>query len=1283
MARERNMLMGVLAVAAGKIAPAKLTEWSQADGDLGERLVASGILTVEERDTFDGMIAEALQTLDQGGAKTLQSFDPETDADATVVTPGGPADTRDTAATVVTDTNFRTGAGGWRTEASASVVPAVGEHPGRYEELRVFGAGGMGQILLVHDTHLGRDVALKTLLPDKFGIATRGGAPTAQLLTVPIIARFLQEARITGQLEHPSIVPVYELGYRADGTLYYTMKFVRGRTLADALEEAKTLADRLALLNHFLDICFAIAYAHSRGVIHRDIKPLNIMIGEFGETVMLDWGIAKLRGQEDIHAKGLSEGVRALRLGDAEATAKTMHGQTIGSPFYMPPEQAAGHTNEIDERSDVYSLGSVLYHILAGTPPYWGNTARQFLEKVAEFPPKPVRELCPEAPPELVAVCERAMARESAGRYQNAKELAGEIQRFIAGGLVGAYQYSFGDLLKRFVKRHAKMIATIAAALVALFAVGVYSYIRVTQERDFALAQEKIAQEQRAIAVEQERIAVSERDRAENELYFANVALAQRAIEEQRMGQARELLAAAPAPYRAWEWGHLQALANADAMTLKAGGRHAHFLPGGTHLLTGSAAGTVAVHDLRTGETARTLADRAGFSYALAAGGGLAALYGEDGLAVVDAATGAEKFRHRDEAAFQGQRHVALSPDGVHVAALNADRAARVWRVDGGEELLKVPVRQAQGFSLTFAPAAPLLLITQSEFGDNGWVRSFTVYRLPDGGVAGRGELRDPLSAHAAAFSPDGGLLALGTDRGLQLWDVPGWRMLQEYPASFQHPGTIAFNADGSRLAAGTLDGHVLLVDTATRDAERVDSAHQDTVRAVAFAHGGRLLVTGSFDRTAKLWSVPGLLPQDTLRGHDRSLMGLACAPDAPLLATAGFDGVTKLWRLDQDFAYARPGLVALNLGHGRAAGAMGNDAAVWDTRTGERLHTLAGHTNRILALALSPNGARVATAAHEDGADRVRLWDAASGAQTGAAALGTNTTALAFLDGDRVLAARAGRAVRLHDAATGEALRSIEGVEAFGVAEDGSHFAVAVADPETRGRLIVSIHTADAEDAVAAFPVETVNSVALHFAPGAARLYAGVEVRDAQDRSAGRIHVWDLAAGAEGTPLDGHKAQVTAVVESPDGRLLASGDRLNGITIWDRAAGAPLRALEGHASAINALAFSPDGARLASASQDLTFRLWETDTGRDVLTLQNAAAQARGQQVAPGRVAFSPDAARLVTLTEPEALPPVLLPAFPWDGPLAAEGVADTLEDRIEAHKRAAAGLAALLPGS
>lgn len=331
----------------------------------------------------------------------------------------------------------------------SQIVPAVAEHKGRYETIRDFAKGGMGQITLVHDTHLGRDVALKQLLQRNIIPETRPGAPTTAILTIPIIARFLQEARVTGQLEHPSIVPVYELGYRADGSLYYTMKLVRGRSMHDVLKDAKDIRDRLQLLTHFLDLCQAISYAHSRGVIHRDLKPMNIMIGEFGETVVIDWGIAKVKGEDDIHAKGLQETFHAMRVSSTEATAKTMYGQTIGSPYFMPAEQAMGRTDLIDERSDVYSLGAVLYTILTGQMPYAGNNVREFMGKVGQVEPRPVRELEPLAPPELAAIVRKAMALVPENRYQSAKELTDEVQRFLSGGNVSAYDYSLMETAKR------------------------------------------------------------------------------------------------------------------------------------------------------------------------------------------------------------------------------------------------------------------------------------------------------------------------------------------------------------------------------------------------------------------------------------------------------------------------------------------------------------------------------------------------------------------------------------------------------------------------------------------------------------------------------------------------------------------------------------------------------------------------------------------------------------------------------------------------------------------
>ena len=191
-------------------------------------------------------------------------------------------------------------------------------------------------MLAVFDEHIGRDVALKELLRND---------------TNRVAMRFLREARVTGQLEHPNIVPVYEIGRRPDGALYYTMKLVKGLTLAAALKKCRSLSDRLALLPHFHDLCNAVAYAHHRGVIHRDLKPENVMVGEFGETVVLDWGVAKVRGTADLPAEG----------GEGMDSGGTLAGTVLGTPAYMSPEQAGGEVENIDERSDVWGLGAVLF----------------------------------------------------------------------------------------------------------------------------------------------------------------------------------------------------------------------------------------------------------------------------------------------------------------------------------------------------------------------------------------------------------------------------------------------------------------------------------------------------------------------------------------------------------------------------------------------------------------------------------------------------------------------------------------------------------------------------------------------------------------------------------------------------------------------------------------------------------------------------------------------------------------------------------------------------------
>jgi serine/threonine-protein kinase len=330
----------------------------------------------------------------------------------------------------------------------------------RYTLTRLHARGGIGQVWLARDADLGREVALKELRPEQ--------------ANNPVVwSRFLEEAKITGQLEHPNIVPVHELVRAGEGRQpFYTMRFVKGRTLSEAIQDyhrrralgqAGTLEFR-TLLGAFLGVCNAVAYAHSRGVIHRDLKPQNVILGDYGEVIVLDWGLAKLVERPE---ETLTPAV-ALAL-DADR-GETVEGQVLGTPAYMSPEQAEGRWDSVDRRTDIYGLGAILYEILAGQPPFDGDGIAELLRKVATEPPAPPRSLCPATPPPLEAVCLKALAKRPGDRYASARDLADEVRHYLADEPVSAYPEPAIAKLSRWGRRHRTLVAAASLLLIAAVA---------------------------------------------------------------------------------------------------------------------------------------------------------------------------------------------------------------------------------------------------------------------------------------------------------------------------------------------------------------------------------------------------------------------------------------------------------------------------------------------------------------------------------------------------------------------------------------------------------------------------------------------------------------------------------------------------------------------------------------------------------------------------------------------------------------------------------------------
>jgi serine/threonine protein kinase/tetratricopeptide (TPR) repeat protein len=355
----------------------------------------------------------------------------------------------------------------------------------RYKVEGEVARGGMGAILRVWDADLRRHLAMKVALAK--GDAPSSG-PTPRLDT-RLLSRFLEEAQVTGQLDHPGIVPVHELGLDQDGRVYFTMKLVQGRDLKaifDLVFAAKEGWNETRALGVILKACEAMGYAHAKGVIHRDLKPANVMVGNFGEVYVMDWGVARVSSRKDERdlrvapiASARPASVRTERRLEREELSDspivTMDGDVVGTPAYMPPEQARGEIQSLSSRSDVYSIGALLYHLLARTPPYGEASGarvsnRTVLARVLEGPPRRLREIRAEVPAELIAICEKAMARDANARYADTLALAEDLRAYLEHRVVRAHRTGAWAEAAKWIERNRALAASLAAGVVVLLA---------------------------------------------------------------------------------------------------------------------------------------------------------------------------------------------------------------------------------------------------------------------------------------------------------------------------------------------------------------------------------------------------------------------------------------------------------------------------------------------------------------------------------------------------------------------------------------------------------------------------------------------------------------------------------------------------------------------------------------------------------------------------------------------------------------------------------------------
>jgi WD40 repeat protein/serine/threonine protein kinase len=1143
-------------------------------------------------------------------------------------------------------------------------LPATLAQPGtRFREQHLHARGGLGEVYLADDRELKRPVALKRIR------AHLAGHPDSQ-------RRFRLEAEVTGRLEHPGVVPVYGLGSDANGCLYYAMRFIKGQTLEEAIQLFHQ-ADQLPrdpgkrnealreLLGQFVAVCNTIAYAHSRGILHRDLKPLNVMLGAYGETLVVDWGLAKPFTRGEREKEQYPEEATLRPESDSGGTVGVM-----GTLAFMSPEQASGHWSVVGPASDVYSLGAILYVLLTGQRPVEGKDHDEVLEKVHHGEIVPLRERKKDVPRALEAICCKAMARKREERYQGALELADDVKRWLADEPVQAWPEPLLVRTRRWMSRRRTLVASTVAALVVATAAlalsaALLSRANVAERRARAAAEQSEAAallaRARAEASEKEAVregkeAERQRQRAERgeqeirrRFYASQIRLGEQMWEKCEVLNLKRLLQALlPEPkqedLRGFEWYYLRKLAYSQGeFTLGGEGVSVNALavsPDGL-LLAAAAGNTMALPGQprsRTGEVKvwELPARRVRFS-----------LRGHGGAVTA----------------------VAFAPDGQALATGSADRTVRLWDLTGKQTAILTEhptaitalVYSPDGKWLATAGNAPRVFLREAATGK--------VVRSVELAIDAANLPSDDSMRRHLAFTPDSRSLAVTNGTGaIHFWDLTADKTCL-IPVSDTSVSMLTFSPDGNTLAVNGNTGKVNLIDVRAGEVRTSLEGHTRSVMALAFSPEGGTLATGGFDESVRLWDVRTGREQAALKGLVSEVRDVVFSPTAPLLLIACRDGNVIAWDSSSSSACTiaqGDGVVIRSLAFlpqseevvvvsgERYTGKRPGEIKVWPTNGGMPSRALQGTARHVTKVAIAPDGRTLAVSfGHLErlqAGGEVGFYDLATGARkhvlhepTGAV-VGTiyspdrKRLAILIVSGRPDTGAIRTR-VKLLDAAGMTEQKTSFVVKGFVVAlafsPDGRQLVTGTINPRDPDHpSAVQVWEADTGRLLRALANRFEHVTRIALSPDGARLVTSE--RPAPGEKGDVMRLWDVESGKPLRALDLRTAPGSSVAFSPDGRSLAIATAGGLVHVFSRADGA-LRYTVQDSLEITAVAFSPDGKYLATGGADTdragarsaSVRLWDAGTGKRAATFKGYAG------VHPESLVFSPDSKTLVTQSE------------------------------------------------
>lgn len=976
--------------------------------------------------------------------------------------------------------------------------PLVTRSIGGYELLEEIARGGMGIVYRARQSSLGRIVAVKILSAGEF--ATPEG-----------VQRFHSEAAAAARLQHPNIVAIHEVGDQ-QGVRFFSMDYVEGPSLTQfAARRSLSAAEGAGIVK---TIAEAVHYAHQKGILHRDLKPSNVLIDPFGEPRLTDFGLAKeLSGSSDL----------------------TRSGEVLGTPGYMPPEQADSAFGAVSPASDVYSLGAILYFTLTNRPPFASPSLHETLRQVIEHDPVKPRLLNPSVPADLETICLKCLQKDPHRRYATAAELAADLERFQDRRPILARPIGQAEVFWRWCRREpaaAALAGAVFLLLAALAAGASFAALRVAGARDA----------QRAEARRAERtVTLLETQRAEDLLREDRVSPALAHLAHALRGDPSNQVAAARIASALLQRSF--ALPIRPAVPLGGPARLLAFHPDGRTFAAASDAEGVmllgAADGLPVGRAPQPDPVRFGF-------------YSADGSILYTA--GAEQLRAWDPKARREIRPPVIAEGPLSAAAASADGAVcvtgsgthlRAWNGLTGKPL-REPMDQA--FEIEFLDITPDGRRAIAAGGRPG--AHARLWDVATGRLIAELPLGGPFRIEAASFSPDGGRVVTGDYGGrVAVWDSASGRLVWDANKGSVVEAAV-FSPDSTRIAVGVRDAFAQILDALTGEPLGPPLRHATVVSQISFNADGRLLLTRCWDDTAWVWNAAtGARYIETLH-LDQPVADAALSPDGERLVTATTDGSLLLWDIrpgrQLPMSYPAPGYSLATFTHQSArlfaAGTEGG-ARTWDAVTSLPVSAPIQAGGTVNQYAAAPDGRHVATCVFGGGG---RVWNSETGALV--ASFGGPDSTMDWIefspDSARILAGdRKGRAT-LWDAQTGKAL--------------GAPMA-------HNNRLWMA-----------------------RFSPD------GRRIATASDDHTGRV--WDADTGKPITPPLPHGDSVYAVNFSPDGARVVTASFDLTARVWNAVTGEPLGRPLKHHSGLRWACFSPDGAKIVTVSGDHTARLWDAN---------------------------------------------------------------------------------------